>query len=92
MGLELPVPHAPSALADIATRLEGIGVLVMVDNAFLAPGKPLPAEWRDARVKTPAGTITILRRGDAVALVVFGNADDALRATQQRIAAALSAT
>jgi len=90
MGLERVVAVVPPSISEIAAKLAGIGMVVMVDNQFLAPGKPPPATWNDLRVKTPAGTVSIVRRGpDSLAVVVFGNADDALRGVQERIAAVL---
>lgn len=94
MGLERLVPTAPTTLTEISTRLttRNLGMIVMVDNNFIAPGKPFPDSWRDARVRTPAGTVSIVRRDSGgAAVVVFGNADPALLATQEHIVAALSA-
>lgn len=90
MGLERVVAIPPPSIAEVNARLAGIGVVVMADNRFLAPGQPLPATWSDLRVRTPSGTISLVRRADGVAVVVFGNADDALRETQERIAEVLS--
>jgi hypothetical protein len=91
MGLERVVPVAPPSIAEISARLAGIGVVVMADNRFLPPGQPAPATWTDLRVKTPAGTVSIVRRGpDALAVVVFGNADAPLQEVQEQIAAKLS--
>lgn len=91
MGLERLVAVTPPSIAELDARLAGIGVVVMADNRFLAPGQPRPPTWQDVRVRTPAGTVSIVRRGEAaLAVVVFGNADDALRDAQERIARALA--
>src|SRR6185503_1076154 len=93
MGLEVVVPVAEVRLDEVVARLAEGGItamVVMVDGALLAPGKPVPEGWRDARVRTPAGTVTLARRPGAVAVVVFGNADDALRAMQEQVARALA--
>ena len=55
------------------------------------PGAIPPAVWRDARIRTPAGVVTLRRVPSGVAVVVFGNADDALRAAQRTIAETLLA-
>lgn len=92
MGLERLAPHPDRPLPEIAAALAAAGVtamVVMIDNAFVAPGRPLPEVWRDARLKTPAGTVTLARRPDGIAVVVFGNADEPLRAAQDAILRAL---
>jgi hypothetical protein len=92
MGLERLAPHPDRSLPEIVAALAAAGVtaiLVMIDNAFVVPGRPLPEAWRDARVKTPAGTVTLARRPDGIAVVVFGNADEPLRAAQDAILRAL---
>jgi hypothetical protein len=87
MGLELtvdsarPLGEALASLADVS--------IVMIDGALVMPGAAPPASWSDVRVKTPAGTFALKRRGDAVGIVAFGNADAAARAMQEKLAAAL---
>lgn len=97
MGLEIVVPiEGAVPLAAAVARLDAAGtpcLIVMVDGNLQAPGAPPPAEgWRDVRLGTPAGTVTLARRPGGVAVVVFGNADDALREMQRRVADALVAT
>ena len=48
------------------------------------------ALWNEVRLKTAAGMVTLRRRGDDVALVVFGNATPDLLAMRERIVAALA--
>ena len=95
MGLEIVVPdETPPPLEEVVARLHADGVtamVVMIDGALVAPGKPLPTEWRDARLRTPAGTVTLARRPGAIAVVVFGNADADLRRAQEQVARALAA-
>jgi len=43
----------------------------------------------EVRVRAPQGTLTLQKRGTDVAVVVFGNADAALRDLQTRVIAAL---
>jgi hypothetical protein len=94
MGVELLAPRAElPALPALADELGVLGfpaMIVMVDGALVAPGKQLPDGWRDVRVRTPAGTISLVRRDAGIAVVVWGNADDALREAQRALAAALS--
>lgn|SRR5262249_12705559 len=93
MGLEITVPGAAALpLASIAAGLAGIpALLVMVDNVFLQPGAAPPGTWRDARLRTAAGTLGLARRGDALAVTVFGNADEDLLRMQADVARALAA-
>jgi hypothetical protein len=94
MGLErvIATQGVPS-LAKLLERLAAAGVassLMMVDNALVSPKLPPPSEWRDVRLKTPAGAVTLKRRADGVAVIVFGNADPALLAAQTAVADALA--
>ena len=87
MGLELTVDDA-RPLAEALAALPDVGI-VMIDGALVMPGAPPPPSWSDVRVKTPAGTFALKRRGDAVSVVAFGNADAAALAMQARLADAL---
>ena len=93
MGLEVVVPRLASVgLATLLDRLAAAGLpssLAMVDNVLQGPGATPPVAWRDARLRTPAGVVTLRRVPSGVAVVVFGNADDALRDAQRTIAETL---
>lgn len=92
MGLEQLVPGDPPPLADVLARLAAAGVtamIAMVDGQLVMPGAPPPAAWREVRVRTPDGTVTLARRPGGVAVVVFGNADAALVRARDAVATAL---
>ena len=95
MGLEVVVPRVASVdLAAFLDRLGAAGLptaLAMVDNVLQGPGAIPPTVWRDARLRTPAGVVTLRRVPSGVAVVVFGNADEPLRAAQRTIAETLLA-
>ena len=95
MGLEVVVPRVASVeLVALLQRLGAAGLpsaLAMVDNVLQGPGAIPPAVWRDARLRTPAGVVTLRRVPSGVAVVVFGNADEPLRAAQRTIAETLLA-
>lgn len=95
MGLEVVVPRlGVVALASLLERLAAAGLpstVAMVDNVLQGPGATPPAVWRDARIRTPAGIVAIRRVQSGVAVVVFGNADEALQAAQRTVAEALLA-
>src|SRR4051794_17704984 len=94
MGMEIlvPRPHTSGVLPALLDALAAGGFrssLIMVDGQLVMPNAPPPPAWRDVRLRTPGGTVTLARREGGIAVVVFGNADDALRAAQLRIADAL---
>jgi hypothetical protein len=93
MGLEVVVPRLASIeLATLLDRLAAAGLpsaLAMVDNVLQGPGAAPPASWRDVRLRTPAGVVTLRRVPTGVAVVVFGNAADALLSAQRTVAETL---
>jgi hypothetical protein len=94
MGLDVLVAQpAPPPLPEVLARLAGAGVtamIAMIDGGLVAPGTPLPPDWREVRLRTPAGMLTLRRQPGGVRILVFGNADEALVAVQRALVAALS--
>jgi hypothetical protein len=93
MGLSTLVPRrdVPS-LSELLETLARAGLpssLLMVDNQLVSPKVPPPSTWRDVRLKTPAGTVTLKRDAQGIAVTVFGNADAALLAAQEAVVEAL---
>jgi hypothetical protein len=92
MGIEAVVSGArllEEAMADLAT--DEI-VIVMVDGQLVSPAAAPPQRWHEVRLRSQAGMVTVMRRGEAVAVVVFGNATPELLELQRRVAAAFSIT
>jgi hypothetical protein len=93
MGLEIVVPRpSPCPLAPLLERLTASGFptsIAMVDNQLWSPRATPPGQWRDVRLRTPAGIVTLLHRPEGVAVVIFGNADAVLQEAQRRVAEAL---
>jgi hypothetical protein len=93
VGLEVVVPRVAAVeIAMLLERLAEAGLpstLAMVDNVLQGPGATPPAAWRDVRLRTPAGMVTLRRIPSGVAVVVFGNAEGPLRAAQRTIAETL---
>lgn len=93
MGLEILVARpGPCALAPLLEALAAGGLpstVAMVDNVLQGPGATPSPAWRDVRLRTPAGTVTLRRTGSGIAVVVFGNADAALQAAQRTVAEAV---
>jgi hypothetical protein len=95
VGLEIVVPRlGPLPLRPVLEALGAAGVpatIAMADNALRAPTAPPPEDWRDVRLRTPGGMVTLRRQGDGIAVLVFGNADAALQAAQRAVADAVRA-
>jgi len=91
MGLEVVVDDA-CELGEALRRLIAAGEpasIVMIDGALVMPGAAAPPRWVDVRIKTTAGTFAVKRVGPGgVAVVAFGNADDATRTMQEKLAGA----
>ncbi len=81
-------PSMAKLLEDLA-RAGLPSTIVMVDNQLVSPRVPPPSAWRDVRLKTPAGTVSLKRDANGVSVTVFDNADEALVRAQEAIAEAL---
>jgi hypothetical protein len=86
MGLEVLAPDAP--VDEVLRSLELS--LAMIDGQLCLPDAAIPPGWKELRVRTPAGMVTLARRPDGIALLVFGNAGPELVSAQRRIADALT--
>jgi hypothetical protein len=93
MGQGLTIARGAVSLGALLEALAAAGLpssLMMVDGALCAPGAPPPGGFRDARLRTPAGTVTVKLDGAGYQVVVFGNADAALLAAQAQVAEVLA--
>ena len=73
-----PTP-AWAAVADLLAR-HGFPVQVrMIDGQLAFPDEAPPEPWRELRVGTPQGMVTLRREADRVVCVTWGNADEGLR-------------
>jgi hypothetical protein len=68
-----------------------VAAVAMVDGGLQSPRAPLPDEWREARLKTPAGMITLNRKPGFIAVVAFANADQALLDAHATVCGAIEA-
>lgn len=94
MGMEIVVVDRGQSVPALLSSLAAAGLassVMMVDGQLWPPAAALPSAWRDLRLRTPAGTVTVARRAGGLAVVVFGNADAALSAAQRQVAEALDA-
>jgi hypothetical protein len=85
MGMEQTVSFAGKAtptwgaVSDLLTR-RGFPVQTrMIDGQLAFPDEVPPDDWKELRLGTPQGMVTLRRNGDTVAFVTWGNADAALR-------------
>jgi hypothetical protein len=97
MGHEIRIAwgSAPCPLAPVLEKLQAAGVpsiVVMVEGNLQAPHTPPPSDWKEVRLKCAAGTVTLRRGSDGIAVVVFANAEEPLKEAQQKVADALTAT
>jgi hypothetical protein len=58
---------------------KGFSVQVrMIEGELALPDEQPPEQWRELRLGTPAGMVTVRRQPDRITFVVWGNADSAL--------------
>jgi hypothetical protein len=58
----------------------------MIDGQLAFPDEAPPADWRELRLGTPQGMVTVRREADRVVCVTWGNADAALRQAWNAVA------
>jgi hypothetical protein len=84
MGLELSVRFPPGsvpawpAVRDLLARKSCLVQLRMIDGELSFPDELPPASWRELRLGTSQGMITVRREADRLFFVVWGNAEPAL--------------
>src|SRR5262249_21296248 len=83
MGVEQTVRHGGGvtweAVRDFLGQRGYPLTLRMIDGELAFPDEAPPPTWRELRVGTPQGMVTLRRGGDGLAVVTWGNADAALR-------------
>ncbi len=80
------------AVRDLLVRHGYPVQLRMIDGELSLPDEIPPLPWRELRVGTPQGMITLRRQNDAVVCVTWGNADISLRQAWNALTWALAAT
>src|SRR6516164_8085286 len=96
MGMDQKVVFAAERLPEwllLASFLAERGLplkLMMIDGELAFPeGTPSPP-WRELRVGTSLGMVTLRREADGITLVTWGNADLGLRQAWNAVAWALA--
>ena len=64
--------------------------LRMIDGELAFPDETPPHDWRELRVGTPPGMVTLRRETDGITLVIWGNADEKLRDATNTLASAIA--
>jgi hypothetical protein len=68
-----------TAVSDLLAR-RGFPVQVrMIDGELAFPDEAPPASWRELRVGTPHGMVTLRREKQGIVFVTWGNADAPMR-------------
>jgi hypothetical protein len=85
MGMEHVIDFSPagcprwSSVVDLLAE-RGFPVdMRMIDGTLTFPEEPPPESWRELRIGTPGGMITVRRTDNGVAIVTWENADDSMR-------------
>jgi len=84
----LPPPW--EAVRDLLARHGYPVQMRMIDGQLAFPAEGPPEGWRELRVGTPGGMVTVRREPGQWVLVVWGNADAALRQAWNGLAWALA--
>jgi hypothetical protein len=64
--------------------------LRMIDGELSFPDEQPPEDWRELRIGTPHGMVTLRRESDRVHFVVWGNADEAMLQARNALMAAFA--
>jgi hypothetical protein len=96
MGVERVVTFAgpPPGWAAIQKEAAAAGLALsvrMIDGLPAFPDEEPADGWREVRVSTPGGMISLRQSPGAIAAVVWGNADEALRREWESLAQAIAA-
>ena len=84
MGLDrkvtIPAGIVPTwgPLADFFTTRQFPVKIMMIDGELSFPDELPPATWRELRLGTPLGMVTLRREEDGVRVVTWGNAEGPL--------------
>src|SRR5262249_5217916 len=97
MGMQQQVEFGPGqapawdAVANLLRR-HGFPVQMrMIDNELAFPDEAPPESWRELRLGTPGGMVTVRREGHGVLVVIWGNADEPMQRAGNALAWAFAA-
>jgi hypothetical protein len=91
MGMDYSITFAGRTIPSyeaVRARLAAHGFPIemrMMDGELAFPDE-LPAEgWRELRIGTPGGMVTVRREGERVSVITWGNAEGAMRQAWQAV-------
>jgi hypothetical protein len=96
MGMDQKITFPPEKLPTWPVLCESMAQkncplqMRMIDGDLAFPDEQPPETWRELRVATAAGMITLRRESDGITLVTWGNADDKLREATNTLAGAIA--
>ncbi len=95
MGMDQTVsfsgpPPSWEAVRDLLARRGYAVQMRMIDGQLAFPDEAPPEGWRELRVGTPGGMVTLRREPGQMVLVVWGNADAGLRRAWNALAWAVA--
>jgi hypothetical protein len=95
MGMERIVQFAgpPPTWAAIQKQLAVVGQPVavrMIDGLPAFPDEFPPDDWREVRIGTPSGMMTLRKQEAGIAVVVWGNAVEKLQAEWEKVVEAVA--
>jgi hypothetical protein len=95
MGMDQTVsfrgaPPSWGAVRDLLARHGYPVQMRMIDGQLAFPDEAPPEGWRELRVGTPGGMVTLRREPGQMVLVVWGNADAGLRRAWNTLAWAVA--
>jgi hypothetical protein len=85
MGLEQSITFSQGVVPrwaevnELLDRREFRVQVRMIDGELALPDEAVPDHWRELRVSTPSGMVTLKRQGDRVVCTAWSNADDKLK-------------
>ena len=93
MGMErvITFPGTEPSWPAVRDRIAAAGGAVqmrMIDNLPAIPDEEPEEGWRELRVSLGGGMLTVRREPGSLRVVVWGNADEALRRDQEMLAKA----
>ncbi len=96
MGMDQKIVFAPPNLpawaqfADALAQRQFPVQLRMIDGELALPDETPPHDWRELRVSTAAGMVTLRRETDGITLAIWGNADEEMKQAWNVLASVLA--
>jgi hypothetical protein len=84
-----PIPSYPAVRDFLSER--GLPLQMgMIDGQLAFPDELPEADWRELRLRTPQGMVTVRREAEQLVFVIWGNADAAMIQTWNALASAFA--